>query len=106
MNVTERANSKKNDEKTAFKFRNSKKFNDEKKNWIKKIFDFFRIIVIRSDKVAVFCDVIDAALTSFTAKGLFLLKTCSEFFFDWDEIVFDFLKFNEFDRIVNCFVKI
>ena len=85
-------------------FRNSKKLTNEKKNCIKKIFTFFRIFifVIRSDKIAVFCDVTDVASIFFTIEKLFSFKISFELLFK-NEIVFDFLKFDEFDRIVDCF---
>ena len=85
-------------------FRNSKKLTNEKKNCIKKIFIFFRIFIfiIRSGKAAVFCDVIDATLIFFAIEKLFSFKVFFELFFK-NKIVFDFLKFNEFDRIVDCF---
>ena len=85
-------------------FRNSKKLTNEKKNCIKKIFIFFRIFIfiIRSDKTAVFCDVIDAALIFFAIEKLFSFKIFSELLFK-SKIVFDFLKSDEFDRTINCF---
>ena len=72
----------------------------KKKIELKKFSFFFRILTIRNDKIAVFCDIIDVALTVFTSKEVFFSKI---FEFFKNEIVFDFSKFDEFDQTINYF---
>ena len=103
INWAELNEKKKITEMCESEFRNSKKLTNEKKNCIKKIFIFFRIFIFitRSDKTAVFCDVTDATLIFFAIEKLFSFKVSSELLFK-NKIVFDFLKFDEFDRTVDC----